>query len=817
MDKKPKIDKGKGVGMTKEDCLELGQKALASFTGNELNDYVSEVFNRAKSYKDISGQTAIKRAMQEVNNETMEDLFHECTVKANNVSKFENKSTLIKNKKSDMRKMLDYRGKAQGTTLVGSQNASRATLADAVFDQNWNKARETFLFDKNNDMGTYDALDGRDAASENKQIAELINRFRDLRNAESVRSNAIPIHHLGTYRYLDHMHDSTAMINGGNNLIQRAKNLAKGIKADINAKDAWVNYIIERLDLPKMFQGSKGVDIDGNLNMEYVRRTLSNTFENITTAKSELFTKSVVANDREAIKRKQRMFLYFKDWRAWGEYNERYGQGSLAKALLADIMQSGGKIGLSDFFGDAPTSMWLDLKKVQEEVGVKLPVWDNFQSWDRKNEYTFNFLRGANPKSVRPELTNFLSSIRAFTSAVKAPYITISGLSDQAHMAEYLGRFGVNRFRSMGYLLANTFNNKLASVAFKDRKIIAKQFRLMLESHMGYMSRMMDAQNVGTMMNRFSSQIFKFFGTEAMDHGNKLSVLHLMADNLGRYSKKSWNSLNDHLKKQLDNFGITESEWNLLRTKTENRLFTLDNVNKLTDEELRQYHLGGDQKIPLTQLRNELYRKVYSMFDVASQNSVLNPSAFTKANMYANRVPGEIVTELWNSVMHFKSYPMTSMDRIWMQGFQNADGSLAKLMFATRLMAMTMPLSFMSTWLSYFAQGKTMPDIDSPKFWLEMALPGLGIFLSVMDKRNQNADLLFNMARSPSMGLIQNMLSGSLALIEGDTDAAKKRFKKALKTVSPMQNIPFLTPFLNEALGEDQSYLQPGQEQIYGV
>lgn len=814
---KPKIDKGTSKGVSKEDCLALGEKALSSFTGDELNDYVSEVFNLATTYKDVRGKAAIDRAMKEINKTTMEDLFHECTVKANNTYKFEDKANLIREKKATVRSMLDYRGKRQSDTVIAAQNSARSTLSDTIYNDNWTKEKEAHLYDKKNDIDTYNALDGRDASPQAKEIAKMIEEFRDKRNAESVRSNAIPIDHLSKFKYLAHTHDATAIMNGGNNLVKRAKNLMRGVKTAINAKESWINYIKERLDLPAMFEGSKGVNKDGSLNHDYIDKTLGNTFENITTGKSELFTRSIVANDRDAVRRKQKMFLYFKDWRSWGEYNERYGKGSLVEALHDDMMQSGGKIGMADMMGDSPASMFMDLNKVQVETGVDLAPWDTLQSWNFKNENTFKYLMGANPKSVRPDVTNFISGMKSFTSAVKAPWITISSITDYSHQAEFLGRQGISRFRAMGELMANMFNNKLGGILYKDRKILAKQFKLMLDSHIGQSARMIDAQNVGSFMNRVSDKIFKFWLVDTNDKASLTSVLHLMSDNMGRNAKKSWDSMNPHLRRQMEEHGFTESEWDLLRTKTKKGLFCLDNVNDLTEQELKEYHEKSRSDAPLTQLKNDLYRKLYSYFDVAAQNSILNPSAFTKANTFGNAVPGTLMGELWGIISQFKSYPMTTMDRVWMQGFENAQGKMAKLMFATRLMAMTMPLSFLSTWFSNWAQGKSMPDMDDPKFWASMALPGFGVFMSIMDPKNQNKDLLFNTMRSPSMALIGNMLSAPLSLISGDTDAAAKRFKGAMKSLNPAGSVPFFTPFINEMLGSEESYLQPGQRQIYGA
>lgn len=818
---KPKVDKG--TGLSKEDCIALGKKALSSFTDDELHDYVSEVYAKAKTYQDVTGIAAIKKAIGEISQQAKEDLFHQCTKTANNVAKFEPKADLIRSGKSDLRNILVPRGKGQGQSLDGAQKAGRATLYDSFFDETWNQEKEAMLINKKNDISVYDALDGKDASPEAKTVAKHVERYRDVRNSESVRSNAVDIEHLSQYKYLDHLHDESKMMNGGANIVQRAANIARGKKSLFKPKEAWLNYVKERLNLEAMFEGSKGVGIDGELDHAYIDQILGRTYDNIINGRSEMFTRSLVANDREAVKRKKRMFLYFKDWRSWGEYNEKYGQGSLVDALMADIRKSGGRIGTADFMGTNPHGMFMDLKKMQLEVQPEIPMEEGFlakgkkklSAWDKNNEYNFNYLLGANPSSVRPTLTNFMASLRSFITANRAPYISLTSITDQSHILEYIGHYGVNRAKGQLTLMATLFNNKMADISFPERKIFAKQMAYLLKSHIGFMAKALDSQSVGSWMNHIGEGMFKLFGTKAIDEGHLTSALWLMSDNIARHSDRAWESIPDAMRQQFEDFNISKEEWNLLRGKTKNRLFSVDNVDSLTDKELREYYETTDKSIPLTQLRNELYRKVYSMFDVAAQNCILNPTSFSRANIYGDMVPGEYKTEVLRHVMNMKSFSMEYIDRVWRQGLNRNPGLTPKLMFAMRLMAMSMPLAAMSSWFYNFSQGKST-DLTDPKFLIDSALPGMGMFLNILDPKKNRTDLMFGLARSPSMTLISNMVQAPMSLIHGDTKAAKKHFAKAIKYLLPYETIPFLAPFIRDMLGE-KSYLQPGQHQLFGA
>lgn len=816
---KPRVDKGTGGALTREDCLALGEKVLSQFTSDELKDYVSKVFSYARN-SSLKGQAAIDEAMKSVNDEELALLFNDCARKAQNTAIYEERAKAIQDGNAELRQYLDYRIANRGNSIVAAQRSARSRLANTFFDETFSREEESFAFDDDNYQDIMNALDGKDASPMAKKVAARTDKYREQRNADSVSSGYLSIEHLSKYKYLDHNHDVSKMVSGGANFAKRARAMFSRKETKIEAKKSWVEFILPKLDLEAMFEGSKGMDDAGNLNMEYIQNVLENTYENITTGKSDIFTKSIVANDREAVKKKLRMFLLFKDWSAWGEYNAKYGKGNFLEALLSDIGGSGGKIGMAEAFGDSPLHMFNDLTKVQQKVGFDKPAYETDRSYQLKNELTFSYLMRGTPASVRPGLTEFISGVKSLTSAIRLLNVPILSLPDQAHGVEFVGRFATNRFKNFGYFLANTFNNKLGHLAFPERKEVARQLKFAMDAHLGYLFKATSSHSVGQFLSRVSSKTLKRVGMTAADNGNKLSAMSLISTHLGKLSSTPFDRLPEPLIKQLNSFNISAREWDLLRKKTKvfegKKLFCLDNVNHLTDEELREFHAGSESKLPLTQLRNDLYRKVYSMFDVASENTIISPGTFTRANIYGMNFPGSLPGEFWGMVNQFKQYPIDYMDRVWNQGMQNADGMMPKTAFAIRMMIVTLPLAFMSTWLGLYAKGKSLPDMDDPKFWASMALPGAGVFLSVLDHDGGNGNMLFNLLRSPSLGLAQNMTASALAAIHGDKNAAKKKFSKAVRSILPIDTIPFLSPFLRQALG-DEPYLEKGQRQIYGA
>ena len=55
-----------------QECIDAAFEALKTFTRPELEQYVRDVFVRAKQYTDVDNMKAFDRAMKEINDERLE-------------------------------------------------------------------------------------------------------------------------------------------------------------------------------------------------------------------------------------------------------------------------------------------------------------------------------------------------------------------------------------------------------------------------------------------------------------------------------------------------------------------------------------------------------------------------------------------------------------------------------------------------------------------------------------------------------------------------------------------------------------------------
>lgn len=799
-----------------KECIDEAAKVLNKFSREEVREYLTKVFNKAREYDKLRSRASIEKAVQEINKEELQSLMEDVLVTQQNALKHKLAKGLIDEKKATLRELTtrDRSGRNQAFNIESSQANVYSELS-RTFHEVLNTDEMNFLLDRKNNMDIARAIDGKQASPTAKKIADAHKQLVDKSNAKMVESGAMTMSEINKDRQISSTHDKSKMLSPGVSLGRAA--LSKAKYTVEKAKGMWIDFISKRLDIEKTFKDTEVFDLDGNIDMEKVREILAANFDNIVSGKSDIITKSVVVNDQQAIKRRQKMFFYWKDTENWMQYNERYGKGDYYRGVLSHIQGTANKAGTAEIFGYNPTSAYASLRKAYQKVN---PEYTELQSFH--TDLLFNHITGADKTTKSPALSTFFSNIRAVAGAARLGSIGLLSLPDIAGAAAFASKFGVNYWKSYLYHFQHLFN----SFNDEERKYIAKLFAVNCKSHLGYVGKFIDANDTSEVVNKVMNNYYRINLLQSLDEGNKVSMMHVMARHLSEMSKHEFHELPESLRLQLEKFNFSKEEWNILRKKNKMNLFTTDNVDALTNEEIQSIHTARGQDIPLHQVKNELHRKVFALFDVASEAAIGQPSEFLKAFMNFGTKSGTIGGELLRSVMQFKAFPIQWIDRMLIRGF--ADKSNNRLMYGLNLFAATLPLSVGANFFNYIAQGKTFPDITQMtapellRFTLENIQPNIGMFYKALDPKRENHSMFLDFFRSPTTDLLGNMLStvsaAGLGAVTLDKDLLEEAAKGARRTAEgmfPFTTIPFLSPYYREMMNEE-SYLQPGQTQWYG-
>jgi hypothetical protein len=802
MAKKKKVNKGEKL----KDCLAKAREALTKTDPDELNEYLSRVFTRAKDYDPNQGFDSIKKAMGEINNEHLEGLTNRVAITARNTAKFETGLKYLK-KGLTLRSLSIVTTKNKDYNIENAQSVAQLELKKEVlqnFDRDEIKKWQSGKLDEQ-----IAAAASGDKVKDPlaQKIGELYKKYpEEIRNPKMVSSDALSIDEIRDDRFLRHIHDAQRLYNAGESLVKRALSLEK---VDVEkSKKIWFDDIMKELDLEATAKNAGLFDLDGNIDMEKMKNFVNRAYDNIVSNRNIIFTRSTVANDREALAKRKRMFFVFKDWSAFQRYNKKYGRGNLFQALMADIHSSGNQIGMARLFGDNPYSMYNDLRAQQQKIKPVTPL-KQFET-----DGLFNQLTGANKTAWSPTLANVGASLRAWSSLSRLGMIVFNSLNDITAAGNISQRFGYSFFKPYVDQILDVFG----AMPDPERRLLAKQLNLGIKSSIGHTGRFVEATNMGEVMSKMSNGFYWINLMDSWSGGLKQMGTTNIGRALGEDSSKSFKQLRDQTRYQLEQFGINEAEWDALRSKTKNRFFTLSNVDDITSAELAKLYAQSDKNVPLSEYRGHLNRKVYGIFDYVSNNMALEPGAYERMISTWNIAPGTIPGEAVRSVMQFKSYPVNYFRKAWYGGMADMQGAQGKLMYALSMAGSNFVLGYISLILTNLMMGKTTPDIKHLKltdFAIAIA-PGLGTFVKILDPRNQNPGLVGSLILTPSVRLFSDPIAAAAAVATGNFKEAKKSARDFLRYSNPINTIPIAEPYWNQLLGETPR-LEPTQRQLFGA
>lgn len=417
-----------------KECIQAAAEALSLFTDSELSQYVTEIFNKARSYKDVSGKAALDRAQEEINNEQLEMMTSAARTLAEDAAKNEENSTLIQNRKTDLRSLAIKRFQAYGRTISGYRKAATEQLRQIVYGK-IDAAHWDYMRLKNNQMVILRALDGKDATPEAKKIAAAIDEYNLKKKDQLVNSGAMQLETINEDRFLGMNHDANKVMVGERSVADAAKSV---VKWDASAnKPLWKAFIKSKLDLVKTFEHTDAMGVDGNVIDSRVDEILDDIYDNITQNVNDIFTKSRVVKGQREIMKRRRMFFKFKDWESWGQYNDKYGTGDFFSALESDVQGSGARIGTAQILGSDPYRAWYDLKKVQQKTTPDTgKLLGRGQGWYNTTDIYFQNAMGG-VATTNPGIATFFGNLKTATAMAKLPLVTLASLADNAYVAAY--------------------------------------------------------------------------------------------------------------------------------------------------------------------------------------------------------------------------------------------------------------------------------------------------------------------------------------------------------------------------------------------
>lgn len=611
-------------------------------------------------------------------------------------------------------------------------------------------------------------------------------------------------------------------------------------------KDAWMDFVAQRLDVERSFPDAAG-------NPERLRDILGRVYDSITTGHNgdvtpaELGQRTGPRNLTSGLG--QHRVLHFLDADAAIEYANTYGHGNLIDAMFRHLDLASRKTALMERLGPNPQAMLESViaqqKRLLAEDAALPPDLRQRQINDLDAAMTGGIIKGgkiahwlaeltgetswpANPTAARAmAFLRFLQSVSKLGGAslsavadvfVKACAMRVNGVSWPEGMSRSLQQY-IHRYKG-------------------EEREVARQLGTFIDYILGDMHARWDLTDdlqgrLGDIQNKF----FKWSGLNWITEQGKAGYAMWISGHLGEVSGKSFDQLDKTRRAMLRYHGINAEKWDVIRHMTQ----TLEDgrtllvptraqdlpdaaLERLLPEELREEARpsAGESGASwehrraraLTRLRNRLQTESLSMISDETGFAIVEPDDKARATMRQGTRPGTFAGEAWRTVMQFKSFPISYMQRIlagrrWVRGDLQEGmrygwnrGSIGDALTRDMggLVGFTLnalAFGYASMVLKDLSKGRSPREWDKWETWLAAAMQsgGAGIYGDFfLAKANRFGNDLAGTLAGPLLGTAGDVAKIPGMLLRGE---GRDALEQSIRTT--LDNAPFINLWYTRA------------------
>lgn len=569
--------------------------------------------------------------------------------------------------------------------------------------------------------------------------------------------------------------------------------------------EAWVAYVMPRLDLDKMIEYGliSDKDVTGSLQAMWSDFAAGRHMSVSLDPEQSAALKGSSLARRESASRT----LFFKDGYSFHEYNTKFGQGRLAEAVVSGLDNAAKAAGLLKVLGTNPEAM---IKSLADEYEASL-------TGDPERRAKFAQSRG--------EIDNMIKTIdgrinipgsymgarisagaRAVQSMAKLGVALISSITDPLiYAADLRSVRGTNLLSGM----MEAISGLATGSGTKDQKAILSQLGVFSESMTGGVFARFDSPDmIGGKMSAAMQLFFKVNGltwwTETLRNSYALSHSHYLAEQSG----KGFDKLDAGTADMLRLYNIDAGKWDILRMAG---LQMADGRKYMTPEGLatvpraafENYITNVGRTVSdasVANLRDDLGQALRTMTIDRMHHAVIEPGARTRAFMTRGTQPGTVPGEALRFIGQFKSFPVAFMQmaigrEIYGKGYdtmgdylKNGKGDMLGL---ASFIGMTIGMGYIAMSVKDMIKGKNPRPVDDWRTWAAAAVQGGGLGLYgdfLFGKFSRTGGTLSASMGGPVIGAADTVADLWTKIRSGD-DAAASAFQAVLS------NTPFMNLF----------------------
>ncbi len=331
--------------------------------------------------------------------------------------------------------------------------------------------------------------------------------------------------------------------------------------------------------------------------------------------------------------------IEFNDADSWFRYNERFGKGGVMDAAMAGFDRAARDIALLNEFGTNPQynyNVWL--AELRSKAKGTPEQTDRIGStFDQR---MFDTVSGMAQVPGRETVAHIWSTFREIQQMAKLGRVVLAAISDVPIATSVLRHNGINIFTAWG--------NQLS--ALMPNTVEGRQIGYLLGA--GYDGML------GSVINRFRAgddfsgkmagavnTFHKLNGLAYWTDHEKSGVARILSANLAAKASLDFVSLPRMMRETLGRYGISEPEWNIARATP----------SRAAD--------GRDYILPAEMADPAISRKFQAYIVDQTREALTEPTAWARTAATFGTRPGTWDGELVRTVMQFKTFGLTFMQR----------------------------------------------------------------------------------------------------------------------------------------------------------
>jgi hypothetical protein len=426
---------------------------------------------------------------------------------------------------------------------------------------------------------------------------------------------------------------------------------------------AWSEFVRPLLDEERTFLGANP------------QQFLHNVHEGLYTGvhgpdRGEAETAGIMAVSPLAKKLSQSRVLHFKDAESAFQYNQAFGVKNLKDAVFSDVFYRARGIALMEKWGPNPEANFkqtvrelLDEARLRPDAAKQV---DSLRHWSL--EGSFNTVSGKNDVPSNFTFNRAMKTIRSVVQLSTMGSTLLSSLSDKAFLQSEMGFQGVSGLQTLGAQISGMFSRS------PEGKSMLHSMGVALDGLIGNtISRFTLHNTTSGWAHRAQQKLFDLNFMNWWTDVNKATVAEVMSNHLAEHSHLPMEKLPGELSHVLSLYNITPMEWDALRntawTRSDNntRYITPDKASEVSPETLSSIaEEQGLKPTPANLLRvqKNMENKLRAYFTDRVDIAVPTPGAKERRFAQLNTQAGTPLGEAMRTVMLFKSFPMTVMNKV---------------------------------------------------------------------------------------------------------------------------------------------------------